>query len=137
MGYSDGLIYFVKGRGVGQDFGFPRMEQVKKKYRWKKMNFTTDLPKRHPHVTYVVASAMRAHLVEENENAEFRMHAVIPYYDGRNASESNEYILCHVRSVDQKKDLQDTSLRSCYLDAQVDFYRLFACLHNLTMDAHL
>lgn len=79
MGYADGLIYFVKGKGVGQDFGFPRMEQVKKKYRWKKMNFTTDLPKRRPHVTYVVASAMRAHLVEENENAEFRMHAVIPY----------------------------------------------------------
>lgn len=57
------MIYFVKGKGVGQDFGFPRMEQVKKKYRWKKMNFTTDLPKRHPFVTYVVASAMRAHLI--------------------------------------------------------------------------
>lgn len=63
------------------------------------------------------------------------MHAVIPYCDGKNASESNEYILCHVRSVDQKKDLQDTSLRSCYIEAQVDFYRLFACLHNLTMEA--
>ena len=55
------------------------MEQVKKKFRWKKMNFTTDLPKRRPQVTYVVASAMRAHLIDENENAEFRMHAVIPY----------------------------------------------------------
>jgi hypothetical protein len=54
------MIYFVKGKGVGQDFGFPRMEMVKKKYRWKKMNFTTDLPKRNPYVTYVVASAMRA-----------------------------------------------------------------------------
>ena len=60
----DGLIYFVKGKGVGQDFGFPRMEFIKKKYRWKKMNFTTDLPKKHPYVTYVVASAMRAHLIE-------------------------------------------------------------------------
>jgi len=59
----DGLIYFVRGRGVGQDFGFPRMELIKKKYRWKKMNFTTDLPKKHPYVTYVVASAMRAHLI--------------------------------------------------------------------------
>ena len=56
----------VLGKGVGQDFGFPRMEQLKKKYRWKKMNFTTDLPKRSPYVTYVVASAMRAHIVEEN-----------------------------------------------------------------------
>lgn len=64
--HSDGMIYFVKGKGVGQDFGFPRMELVKKKYRWKKMNFTTDLPKRKPYVTYVVASAMRAHLIEES-----------------------------------------------------------------------
>lgn len=62
--HSDGMIYFVRGKGVGQDFGFPRMELVKKKYRWKKMNFTTDLPKRKPYVTYVVASAMRAHLIE-------------------------------------------------------------------------
>ena len=30
------------------------------------MNFTTDLPKRNPYVTYVVASAMRAHLIEDN-----------------------------------------------------------------------
>jgi hypothetical protein len=57
------MIYFVKGRGVGQDFGFPRAH-VKKRYRWKKMNFTTDLPKRKPYVTYVVASAMRAQLIE-------------------------------------------------------------------------
>lgn len=33
------------------------------------------------------------------------MHAVIPYYQGKNANENNEYILCHVRSVDQKKEL--------------------------------
>lgn len=79
------------------------MEQVKKKFRWKKMNFTTDLPKRKPQVTYVVASAMRAHLIDENENAEFRMHAVIPYCDGKNSSENNEYILCHIRAVDHKK----------------------------------
>ena len=83
------MIFFVRGKGVGQDFGFPRMELLKKKYRWKKMNFTTDLPKRKPYVTYVVASAMRAHLIEESENAEFRMHAVIPYCDGRNSSEDN------------------------------------------------
>lgn len=45
---------------------------------------------------------MRAHLIDEGENAEFRMHAVIRYCGG-NASDKNEYILCHVRSVDQKK----------------------------------
>lgn len=124
------MIYFVRGKGVGQDFGFPRMELVKKKYRWKKMNFTTDLPKRRPYVTYVVASAMRAHLIEENENAEFRMHAVIPYCEGRNASEGNEFILCHVRSVDHKRDIQDWDYRSCFVEQHVDFYRLFAFLHN-------
>jgi hypothetical protein len=32
---------------------------MKKKYRWKKMNFTTDLPKKNPDVTYIVASAVR------------------------------------------------------------------------------
>jgi len=37
---QDGTIYFVKGTGVGSDFGFPRVAK-KKKYRWKKMNFTT------------------------------------------------------------------------------------------------
>jgi hypothetical protein len=57
--YSDGMIYFVKGNGVGSDFGFPRVAK-KKRYRWKKMNFTTDLPKQSPHVTYVVASAMKS-----------------------------------------------------------------------------
>jgi hypothetical protein len=59
----------VRGKGVGRDFGFPRMEQLKKKYRWKKMNFTTDLPKRNPYVTYVVASAMRAQLIEDPDHA--------------------------------------------------------------------
>lgn len=56
------MIYFVKGTGVGSEFGFPRVAK-KKKYRWKKMNFTTDLPKQLPHVTYVVASAMKSQLI--------------------------------------------------------------------------
>lgn len=53
---------------MGQDFGFPRMEQLKKKFRWKKMNFTTHLPKRKPEVTYVVASATRVEHADESEN---------------------------------------------------------------------
>ena len=61
------------------------------------------------------------------------MHAVIPYCDGHNSSEDNEYILCHVRSVDQKKDIQDSGFRSCFIDKYVDFYRLFAFLHNFSM----
>ncbi len=56
------MIYFVKGTGVGSDFGFPRVAK-KKSYRWKKMNFTTDLPKKMPYVTYVVASALKCNKI--------------------------------------------------------------------------
>jgi hypothetical protein len=59
----DGAIYFVKGKGLGTDFGFPRVTE-RKKYRWKKMNFTTDLPKAKPLVTYVVASAIKSQSFE-------------------------------------------------------------------------
>lgn len=76
--HIDGIMYFVEGKGVGSDFGFPRVAS-KKKYRWKKMNFTTNLPKKHPQVTYVVASAMRAHPIDDSDDAEYRMHAVIPF----------------------------------------------------------
>jgi len=55
---ENGMIYFVEGSSIGSDFGFPRVD-VKKKYRWKKMNFTTDLPKGNPFVTYIVASAVK------------------------------------------------------------------------------
>jgi hypothetical protein len=45
------------------------------------MNFTTDLPKRNPVVSYIVASAIRCEKFfseEERKNAPiFRMHAVI------------------------------------------------------------
>ena len=58
------------------------------------------------------------------------MHAVIPYYQGLNAHEDNDYILCHVRSVDHKRDIQDWGYRTCFVEEQVDFYRLFAFLHN-------
>lgn len=51
----DGTLYFVEGTGLGSDFGFPRVEG-KKKFRWKKMNFSTNLPKTNPRVTYIVAS---------------------------------------------------------------------------------
>lgn len=45
------------------------------------MNFTTDLPKRNPLVSYIVASAMRCEKFfpgsEKNSGPVFRMHAVI------------------------------------------------------------
>jgi hypothetical protein len=62
------MIYFVKGSGIGTDFGFPRLGR-KKNYRWKKMNFTTDLPKQMPHVTYVVASALKCYKMEDEHDA--------------------------------------------------------------------
>ena len=47
----------------------------------KKMNFTTDLPKRNPLVSYIVASAMRCEKFfpesDKNGGPVFRMHAVI------------------------------------------------------------
>jgi hypothetical protein len=58
------------------------------------------------------------------------MHAVIPYYGGHNAHPTNEYILCHVRSVDHKKDMLNCEYRNCFVEQLPDFYRLFAYLHN-------
>jgi len=76
---KNGMIYFVEGNSVGSDFGFPRVD-TKKHYRWKKMNFTTDLPKKRPYVTYIVASAVKCERFFPNskdEGPSYRMHAVI------------------------------------------------------------
>mmetsp|Transcript_28988 Transcript_28988/g.33106 ORF Transcript_28988/g.33106 Transcript_28988/m.33106 type:complete len:131 (+) Transcript_28988:24-416(+) len=54
----NGLMYFVKANSIGSEFGFPRLG-IKKRFKWKKMNFTTDLPKRDPLVSYIVASAVK------------------------------------------------------------------------------
>ena len=47
----------------------------------KKMNFTTDLPKRNPLVSYIVASAVRCEKFfpgqSKNGGPVYRMHAVI------------------------------------------------------------
>ena len=53
---------------------------IKKRYKWKKMNFTTDLPKRNPLVSYIVASAVRCEKFfpgGSKNGPVFRMHAVI------------------------------------------------------------
>jgi hypothetical protein len=75
----DGQVYFVRANTIGSDFGFPRLG-FKKFYKWKKMNFTTDLPKRNPLVSYIVASAVRCEKFFPNSSRPgpiFRMHAVI------------------------------------------------------------
>ena len=39
-----------------REFGFPRREELRKVFKWKKMNFTTDLPKNDPLCSYLVAT---------------------------------------------------------------------------------
>ena len=87
------------------------------------MNFTTDLPKSRPFVTYIVASAVKCEKFfpnSKNEGPSFRMHAVIlnknglsSYREKMNRKENGdsafnnfnynsdkEYILCHIRKID-------------------------------------
>ena len=93
----NGLMYFVEGRSVGSEFGFPRVE-AKKKYRWKKMNFTTELPKRQPVVSYIVASAIKCEKFfpgAQCDGPAFRMHAVVL----TDPLPTQSYVLCHVRRL--------------------------------------
>lgn len=95
---KNGQIYFVKGSSIGSEFGFPRVD-IKKRYRWKKMNFTTELPKRQPIVTYIVASAVKCEKSTPNEpkiGPSYRMHAVV-----LSEMSDDPYILCHVRKLNQ------------------------------------
>jgi hypothetical protein len=87
---SNGLIYFIQGENLDSDFGFPRVE-IKKTYKWKKMNFSAELPKKNPLVRYLVASASRK---IDKGKAAFRMHAV-----ALNERTENSFILCHVRQL--------------------------------------
>ena len=48
-------IYFIKKTTL-KHLHFPRLNGLnsnKKKYKWKKMNFTTNLPKHNPIVRYI------------------------------------------------------------------------------------
>ena len=71
----NGQIYFSRANSLGNDVGFPRLG-YKKHYKWKKMNFTTDLPKCNAIVSYLVATASNIHSKGGNEPV-FRMHVVI------------------------------------------------------------
>lgn len=51
----NGQIYFIKGWHL-REFGFPRQDGLRKEFKWKKMNFTTDLPKNSPLCSYLVAT---------------------------------------------------------------------------------
>jgi hypothetical protein len=69
----------VEGATIGSDFGFPRLG-IRKRFKWKKMNFTTDLPKKDPLVSYIVASAVKCEKYfpgSGDDGPVYRMHAVI------------------------------------------------------------
>lgn len=84
----DGQIYFIKGWHL-REFGFPRATDLHKMFKWKKMNFTTDLPKNNPVCSYLVATGK----VEEEC---YRMHVVV-----NSLEYSNEY-----RKSEVLKDLK-------------------------------
>ena len=65
----NGQIYFIKGWHL-REFGFPRKEELRKKFKWKKMNFTTDLPKNDPLCSYLVATGRVGREC-------YRMHVVV------------------------------------------------------------
>ncbi len=81
------------------------------------MNFTTDLPKKKPYVTYIVASAVKCQKFfpnSKNEGPAFRMHAVILSKkfllnkngnSQENNSDKSDYILCHIRKIDRNYKL--------------------------------
>ena len=42
-----------------REFGFPWVSELIKEFKWKKMNFTTMLPKHSPQTTYLVATGTK------------------------------------------------------------------------------
>lgn len=65
----NGHMYFIENMHL-KSFGFPRLSDVEKKVKWKKMNFTTDLPKINPQVKYLVATGKLNKVC-------YRMHVVV------------------------------------------------------------
>lgn len=74
-----GLLYFLREQNL-RDLGFPRVKGLKKRYKWKKMNFVTPLPKQRPRVYYLVATGKlggicyRMHIVEMTRNHPLLCH---------------------------------------------------------------
>ena len=74
------------------------------------MNFTTDLPKKDPVVSYIVASAVKCakFFPKQDGTPVFRMHAAIIYprkchVPGWEKYKNSEpMILCHIRKVSSK-----------------------------------
>lgn len=62
------MFYFIRGWHL-REFGFPREAGLSKNFKWKKMNYTTDLPKHQPIISYLVATGT-------DDKVSFRMHVV-------------------------------------------------------------
>lgn len=45
---SDGRIYYIQQEATLQSIGFPRVKGLRKIFKWRKMNFVTNLPKENP-----------------------------------------------------------------------------------------
>lgn len=76
---AHGLIYFLEQTTL-KDLGFPRVKGLRKRFKWKKMNFITPLPKQKPCVNYLVAtgrlgpSCYRMHIVALNNKSPILCH---------------------------------------------------------------
>lgn len=90
----NGQIYFIKGWHL-REFGFPRQDGLRKEWKWKKMNFTTDLPKNAPLCSYLVATG-------KVDRECYRMHVVV---------NSMEYSKMY-RQSDVLKDLRANASKS-------------------------
>ncbi len=92
------------------------------------MNFTTDLPKRNPLVSYIVASAVRCEKFfpgGSKNGPVFRMHAVILKlkpgqtqgvvpanpFNGEKSERRPLYICCHVRKVEPNDEEREDDIQ--------------------------
>jgi hypothetical protein len=81
----------------GESFGFPRLEGLRKDYLWKKMSFTTDVPKPKPLIRYVTASCHRK--TDTEKKCLYRLHAVMKLNESTPGKWETEgdYVLVDIR----------------------------------------
>lgn len=93
------MLYFIKDMHV-REFGFPRLKEStdgtsqQKRYKWKKTNFVTDLPKHKPLARYLVAKTC-------NESLKFSMHVSVDYRE-YNDRYKNPAVLKMLKSKNSK-----------------------------------
>lgn len=69
---------------------FPRTS-FHKRFRWKKLNFPTHLPKSAPIISYLVASCIDTNPLSPQSANRYRMH-IVELTNGR-----GDLVLCHIR----------------------------------------